>query len=248
MKRKVPTTESVLEEQKARAKADREKVPAVKASSTALSADSSNPWIEISAELDRFIGAPYVRFNKQGEFCISDTETIPAGTRCTAHADDIVFGWRGWRGNRIFETRAGFVRDGYVPPRRADLGDTDESQWEKDDDGKPRDPWQFFGSVPLTRLDTGESYLFAASSRGGVRAINGLMRTYGSRLRAKGDAAAAGLPIVELRPDSYKHRLYGKIYVPTMIVASWTDASGKPLSTADDMDDDLPDNLKGKAA
>jgi len=246
------TTAQALTQQKAdaerelKAKAERENALTAKTGSIALSAVSSNPWIEISAELDKFVGAPFVRFSKQGEFALSDTETIPAGTRCAAHADEISFGWRKWLDNRLVETRTGFVRDRYVPVPRADLGDTDQSQWEKDDVGAARDPWQFFGCVPLTRLDTGESYQFSAASKGGVRAINGLMRTYGSRLRAKGDGA--GLPIVELQSNSYKHRTYGKIYFPVLHVVGWTDVSGKPLDLADDIEDDLPGHLKGAAA
>jgi hypothetical protein len=140
----------------------------------------------------------------------------------------------------------GRVADRYVPAQRRDLGDTDEREWELQDDGTRRDPWQFNASVPFTRLDTGETYLFSVSSKGGLRCVNVLTRTYGSRVRAKG--GAAGLPIVELQPDSYKHRTYGKIFFPVLHVVNWTDTSGKPLPLADEMEDDLPDHLKGKAA
>jgi hypothetical protein len=243
-KKKHRTTEDVLREQEAQAKAARENALTVKKGSTALSADGSNPWIEVSAELDRFIGAPFVRFSKQGEFAISDTETIPAGTRCVAHCEEISFGWRKWLDNKVVDTRMGLVADRFVPAQRRDLGDTDEDQWEIQDDGSRRDPWQLNASVPLTRLDTGETYLFSVSSKGGLRCINGLTRTYGSRVKAKGEAA--GNPIVELQPDSYKHRTYGKIFFPLLHVVGWTDASGKLLSSAELLDDDLPDDCEGE--
>jgi hypothetical protein len=242
-KRKGRTAEQVLKEQETRANAARENA-VVRKSGTALVADASNPWIEVSAELDKFIGAPFVRFSKQGEFAISDTETIPAGTRCFAHANEIMFGWRKWVNNQLVETRMGRVADRFVPAQRHELGDTDESQWEAQDDGTRRDPWQFCASVPLTRVDTGESYVFSVSSKGGLRAVNGLTRTYGSRVRAKGDAA--GLPIVELQPDSYKHNRYGKIFFPVLHIVGWTGADGKPLSTADDLGDAIPDFGKNK--
>ena len=243
-KTKVPTTEQVLKEQEAQAKATRENA-VVKAGNTALIADGSNPWIEVSAELDKFVGAPFVRFSKQGEFEISDTETIPAGTRCVAHADEIMFGWRKWLDNKVVETRLGRVADCYVPARRQDLGDTDEDEWEMQDDGTGRDPWQFCASVPITRLDAGESYLFSVSSKGGLRAINGLTRGYGKRVQDKDDMA--GLPIVELKSDSYKHKQYGKIFFPVLHIVGWTDVDGKPLSLADDMDDAIP-AFSGRAA
>lgn len=240
VRKKIRTTEDVLKEQEKQATA------MVKAASNALTQNENNPWIEISAELDKFVGAPFVRFSKQGEFAISDTEAIPAGTRCIAHADEISFGWRKWQDNKIVETRMGRVADRYVPEQRQKLGDTDERDWELQDDGTRRDPWQFNASIPLTRLDTGECYLFSVSSKGGLRAVNGITRTYGSRVRAKGDAT--GLPIVELQPDSYKHKQYGKIYFPVLHVVGWTGEDGKPLSLADEMEGDLPDLMKGKAA
>lgn len=75
-KTKIRTTENVLKEQQAQAKAEKDNALAVKANSNALVADESNPWLEIAAELDRLIGAPYLKFSKQGEFAISDTETV----------------------------------------------------------------------------------------------------------------------------------------------------------------------------
>jgi hypothetical protein len=237
-KRKARSSESVLAEQERKAAAARENAIAVKASGTALAADTGNPWLEVSAELDRFVGAPYVKFNKQGEFAISDTETIPAGTRCIAHADEVQLGWRKWADNKVVDTRMGRVADRFVPAQRHELGDTDERHWESTDDGR-RDPWQFTASLPLSRLDTGEAYLFSTSSKGGIRAINGLTRTYGSRVRAKGDKA--GLPVVELQPDHYKHSQFGKIYFPCLRVVSWTGADGEPLSVSADLEDAVPD-------
>ena len=72
-----------------------------------------------------------------------------------------------------------------------------------------------------------------------------MTRAYGKRVQAKGDEA--GLPIIELRSDSYKHRTYGKIFFPVMHIVGWTGPDGKPLSLADDMEDAIPD-LGGRAA
>jgi hypothetical protein len=239
------TTEDVLKEQAARATAEREKVPAVKSSSTALSVDGSNPWIEIGAELDKFLGAPLLKFTKQGEFAISDVDAIAAGTRCIAQCNLMELGWVKWADGRPVEHKTGLVADNFVPPQRSALPDRDESQWEIDDDGERRDPWAFQMSVPLTLLSaSGETYKFTIGSKGGLRCLSALMRAYGKHVAEK----KPGQPIVELQPDSYKHRKYGKIFFPVMHVVGWTDANGKPQSLADDLSDDLPDDLKGKAA
>src|SRR5262245_56911959 len=81
MKKRVRTTEDVLKEQEAQANAGRKNVPATRGG-TALTADCSNPWIEIGAELDKYLGAPLLKLTKQGEFAISETDTIPEGARC----------------------------------------------------------------------------------------------------------------------------------------------------------------------
>jgi hypothetical protein len=180
-----PTTKDTSQHQEVTAKTQSTTVLAV--------GDGSNPWIEVSAELDRFVGAPFLKFNKQGEFCLSDTDVVPNGTRCIAHVDECSFGWRKWEGGKPVDERMGRVADCFVPPQRSALGDADERQWETDaDTGDRRDPWQLCASVPFTRLDTGESYLFAVSSKGGLRCINGLIRSYGNRVRQKGKDV--GLP------------------------------------------------------
>jgi hypothetical protein len=198
-KTKARTTEDVLKDQQRQANAQRGNAAMVKKAANALAADGSNPWIEISAELDKFLGAPMCKFTKQGEFSISDIDSIPEGTRCIAHADQISLGWQKWEDGKPVDRRIGFVADKFVPPQRSELGDTDDRQWELQDDGSRRDPWQFQMSVPITRLDAGgETYNFTTGSKGGLACVNRLIRAYGRRLR---DEKVPGLPIVELRAD-----------------------------------------------
>ena len=236
-KRKARTAEDVLKDQQRQADAQRGNTAVVKKAENALIPDDSNPWIEISAELDKFLGAPMCKFTKQGEFSISDIDNIPAGTRCIAHADQISLGWQRWEDGKPVERRIGLVADKFVPPQRNELGDTDERQWELQDDGTRRDPWQFQMTLPITRLDAGgETYNFTTGSKGGLACVNRLTRAYGRRLR---DEKVPGVPIVELRPDHYRHRTYGKIFYPVMHIVGWTDANGNPISIADELNDGI---------
>ena len=82
MTKKGRKTQDVLKEQEEMVRRDRENAIARREQSNALVADGNNPWLDVSSELDKFVGAPFVRFTKQGEFAISDTESIPAGTCC----------------------------------------------------------------------------------------------------------------------------------------------------------------------
>ena len=90
-------------------------------------------------------------------------------------------------------------------------------------------------ACPLTRLDTPgkETFRFTTSSKGGLACISELVNAFGIRVQQK----EAGLPVVELKSDFYRHRIYGKIFTPSMIVVGWTDDSGEPLSLAADLDD-----------
>jgi hypothetical protein len=136
-KRKVRTTEDVLKDQQRQADGN---TAMVKKAANALAADDSNPWIEVSTEIDKVIGAQMCKFTKQGEFSISDIDNIPAGTRCIAHADQISLGWQRWEDGKPVERHIGLVVDRFVPPPRSELGDTDNQHWELQDDGSRRDP------------------------------------------------------------------------------------------------------------
>ena len=46
--------------------------------------------------------------------------------------------------NKPTDQVMGRIAAGYQPPRRNELGDIDPDDWDVDDDGKPRDPWQFY--------------------------------------------------------------------------------------------------------
>jgi len=236
-RRKIPTTEDVLKDQQRQADAQRGNTAIVKKAANVLVADISNPWIEVGAELDKFLGAPMCKFTKQGEFSISDIDNIPDGTRCIAHADQISLGWQRWEDGKPVERHIGLVVDRFVPPPRSELGDTDNQHWELQDDGSRRDPWQFQMSVPITRLDAGgETYNFTTGSKGGLACVSRLTRAYGRRVQ---DEKVPGLPIVELRADHYRHRTYGKIFYPVMHIVGWTGVDGKPLPIADDLNDEI---------
>ncbi|MGO8922080.1 MAG: hypothetical protein ACLQF4_03980 [Xanthobacteraceae bacterium] len=235
MRKKIRTVEEVRASQKEQAEKDTALVKARPAS--VLSADLLNPWIEVGAELDRFILAPLLKFTKTGEFAVSDVESIPVGVRCIAHADEITLGWQKWVEGKPGDQRVGRIADRFVPPKRSELDDNDAKLWPLQDDGTRRDPWQFTMACPLTRLDTPgkETFRFTTSSKGGLACISKLVNAYGVRIHQ----AEAGLPIVELKSDFYKHRVYGKIFTPSMIVVGWTDEGGKPLSLAEDLNDEI---------
>jgi hypothetical protein len=200
-------------------------------------ATAGNPWSQLALELEKHLGASTLKFTKDGVFALSETESVPDGTKCVARVNLVQTGWKKWLENLVERTVIGAVADGFVPPTRAALGDTDENRWDRDASGTPRDPWRFCMVLPVTRLDTDETVNFVTGSKGGLNAVNKLIRTYGTRV-ARGQT---GLPVVELKADFYKHREYGKIYYPKFLVTTWTDdGGGKPLPIDKDLNDQIP--------
>src|SRR5262249_17578819 len=110
------------------------------------------------------------------------------------------------------------VADGRPVPKRADLGDLDQSKWEVDNHGEPRDPWQFTNYLPVLN-ESGELFTFTTASRGGISAIAELCRRYSQHRRRHPDV----LPLIALDVDSYQHKLkeYGRIKIPRLTPRGW---------------------------
>ena len=94
-------------------------------------------------------------------------------------------------------------------------------QWETDDRGDPRDPWQFTNHLPLKGPETGDEFLFATSTRGGIGAIGAFAKTYGTVYRQK----PGKLPVIELQASDYAHpnKAYGRVDVPVFELVDWVD-------------------------
>lgn len=161
-----------------------------------------------------------IKFNK-GDWVTGDDEDLEENTELVANMDQLMVGWIKWVDNRPAEQIMGPVAEGYQPPRRNELGDTDQNEWEVDDQGRPRDPWQFSNYIVMK--DPGQDptaenlYTFATSSKGGLGAIGALCREYGKEMRRRPDE----YPIVRLGGDSYRHAQYGRTHVPTLTIIGW---------------------------
>src|SRR5262249_5103253 len=110
------------------------------------------------------------------------------------------------------------VADGQAVPKRAELDDLDQTQWETDNHGERRDPWQFTNYLPLMN-EAGELFTFTTASRSGIGAIGELCRRYSQHKRRPPDV----LPIMGLDADSYQHGVkeYGRINFPKFAPRGW---------------------------
>ncbi len=142
-------------------------------------------------------------------------DTVPEGTEYNAYIDEVARAWIKFEDQSVTDRRVVKVATGR-PPEREDLGDTDPSQWELGEDGKPRDPWVLQWLLPMSPVETvGDLVVFATSSKGGIGAVGALCQVYGRSPRN------GLLPIVALKCTSYKHPVYGKVLKPDLPIVGW---------------------------
>jgi hypothetical protein len=132
----------------------------------------------------------------------------------TALVDDTMFGWTKWEDKRPVDYALVRVADGLKPPKRAQLGDHDQSLWMFD-----KDPWQFGFYLPLAD-DAGQLFVYSTSSRGGKDAIANLLEAYGDFCEQE---SINKLPLVGLSSDHYPHPEYGRVGVPIFEILRWVD-------------------------
>lgn len=187
---------------------------------TAVATQDDNPFLSYGrATSQSTIVGELLKFSKGEWTCGKNDTEVPEGTQMVAIMDQLLTGWIKWVDGKPAEQEMGLVAEGYRPPRRSDLGDTDKGEWETDLQGAPKDPWQFTNYLLMKDISSGEVYTFTTSSRGGINAIGKLAEAYGKNMRAKPDQ----FPVVALEVDSYKHsnKAFGKIFVPVLTVSGW---------------------------
>jgi hypothetical protein len=202
-----------------------------------------------------------LKFNK-GKYSANDHD-VPIGTEYAAYVHELRRGWVRFEDGKPVEYRIGLVRDGYQFLPRDSLGSMDNRRWERDRNGKPKDPWQRQYYLPMIHLESDELITFVTNSDGGEKAIRNLVRAY------KPKKATSEVPIVSLQGDNYLHPDYGRVEVPLFKIEAWHDmgfvppapkpapaavpapqpkpdpitsgkAIGKDQADNSDMDDDIP--------
>lgn len=156
---------------------------------------------------------------KNGEYLAGqDAKEIPVGTKMAANMPGLRIGWRRWYGDQLTDDLTELLLEQAPMKRRDELGDSDPVMWEKDNSGKPRDPWQLTNVLEFVDGE-GESYLYATGSKGGIGAIGRLCKEYGKLYRQR----PGQVPVVELGRDFYMHKEFGKTYFPVFTIADWVD-------------------------
>jgi hypothetical protein len=98
-------------------------------------------------------------FNKSGEWIAalnSGATVVPADRELVALMSEFVMAWTKWTASKPVDRHVTLVASGAAPARRDQLGDTDQTVWDTDDEGRLRDPWQLTQEMPLLDSESGE--------------------------------------------------------------------------------------------
>jgi hypothetical protein len=178
-----------------------------------------------NATVNNHIVGQLLKFSKGDYLAGQDGAEIKPGTKLAAIMDQLMVGWIKWKDAAPVEHVMGLVASGYVPPKRAELDDNDEETWDTDDDGRPRDPWQFSNYLIVVDQKDKTVFTFTTSSKGGLGAIGELCKAYGKGMRERPN----DFPVIELGVGSYQHRdkSLGRIKFPILKPVGW--AAKAPL-------------------
>lgn len=207
-----------------------------------------NPFLSYGEQAaQQQIVGKLLKFSKGDFLAGEDNEEIEHGTQFVVNMSTFRVGWQRWFENQPVEQVMGRLEDGYQPPKRDELGHTDQDEWETDSIGESRDPWQFSNQVVLLahdlELDEGEDGLFtlAASGKGSINALGLFCKAYGRAMRQHPDE----WPIMSIGSDSYQHkkREYGRIKFPVYRIVGWA-----PKSDFPDLEDNIDDSGPPAAA
>jgi hypothetical protein len=184
-----------------------------------------DPWTEVANENGGQFGK-IVKYVK-GQWWQGESE-IALGTEFLALIREAMRGDVRFQDGKPIEQRLGFIRDRFRFAPRAELGFTDETQWECDKKGSPIDPWSQQHFLPLIHCETGELYCYIFRSEGAKQAFRDLSRSYAPYRNT------TMLPIINLQTDRYRHDDYGLIDIPVLRIERWEDSgsSGTPIPSA----------------
>jgi hypothetical protein len=178
-----------------------------------------------------FIIGKLLKFDKRGNWTAGrdDEEDIAVGTKMTFAYDQMLKGSQCWINKKLVDTDLGLVIQGFMPKRREELSMwPDKSEWPRDKDDVPTDPWQSVNILVLKDLDD-QFFTYVASSKGGLSAVGQLMVATSQHVRAYGYGE---YPVIALGSTHYKHPEYGKIFKPTLEITGWVPKEdfGSPIA------------------
>lgn len=203
-----------------------------------------NNMSSVMASLNAFapVGKPYMKFNANtGVFSHSKEDIeIPIGDEVALNMSTFSTGWVCWKDSEVIDEKISYPMAGEAATREEDL--PDHEPYEAEDDG-----WKKQVGIEITLLDgehAGQTFIFNASSSGGISALVRLFKKYYEEGTLKGFNI---VPVVKLDNQSFmpKEKKYGKKYAPVFEIVEWT-TEAELAKIAKSTNEDSPENYEEK--
>ena len=194
-----------------------------------------SPWRAHADEtMASAIAGDILRFIKGRWYRGEEKKLVESEVQFLCNMNEVWTGWVRWFNARPVEHRIHRLIDGAPKLSRNDLGHLDESVWETDAAGEPKDPWAYTERMIMREVGTDELLTFSTSSWGGLKALGKLCRAFDD-----GRAKHPGMfPVVQLEAVIRPSKDYGPIDEPLFEIVSWApwdDSTPPPIEeTADD--------------
>jgi hypothetical protein len=161
---------------------------------------------------------PILKFQKGDWLLGQEAEELKPGTRLALNMLDAEHGWVRWKDGKPAERKMTRIAARVPIPSRHELGHHDEELWDKDGDGRPRDPCKMMLDFPARELE-GErrEVVVSGGSRGWEGCCKALLTDFASSARQN----PGKTPIVELGSGRYQHKTYGMVKVPALPIVTW---------------------------
>jgi hypothetical protein len=170
-----------------------------------------------------FIVGSMVKFVDR-DYVADKTEKLPEGT--TLVALSAVTAWVKWADGKPVEHQV--THAGKAHPRREDLGDLDQEQWEIGKfTGEPADPWHDTRYLHLICPKSGRDFTFTSDSFGGRAAVGELKNAIANVRRAR----PGTVPVVKLGWKQMSTQ-YGPRPRPVFTITEWRDGGSSEPAPA----------------
>jgi hypothetical protein len=252
-KRKGPTSDQVIAEQKRQAEALKEQKRQHNTVPVKVEARAPAPMVagnltyaeQVAAELapSAFAGQ-LVKFNKdEAKFLIVGTEEeVSPDIDFIALMDECFHGWVKFNDEgpptRVMGPIYGDNR--FVMPARLELGDLDQSRWKAGLSGAAQDPWLREILLPLQNSQTQALITFGTNNPTGRNAVGRLLHHYNAMLRRND---TTHYPVVHLKPSGYQDKRWGWVDTPSFAVVGRVEKNSTAVpdtSVAADLNDAIP--------
>ena len=151
----------------------------------------------------------YLKMTKAGEWVYGADDTeVAANSEWVVDTSSFCVGYQAWDDGELVGEETSLVTD--MPIIKANLPEVGA-------------PWKALIGCRLLCIDgkdKGVQVVYTTTSKGGIKAVNALMKDLVAHVKSNNHKGKL-VPVVALVNAWYKHKQYGKIFVPVLEILDW---------------------------